>query len=230
MLVNVCPKLERIPWRGTDDGMKPQTDPRSPVKLTRKGAATRARLVTAAARVFAELGFLQTRITDITKAADAASGTFYVYFDSKEDILRAVFDDVIADFLDMLREGRPVDADPIALIDHDNQRYLVAYRKHAGAMRVLEQVATFNDEFAALRRSVRDRFVVRAQRSIEQWQRAGLCDADFDPHIVAALLVAMVDNFTYTWLGLGESYNADRVSDEMTSVWVKALGLRRLDP
>ncbi|MGW2936325.1 TetR/AcrR family transcriptional regulator [Streptomyces sp. NPDC001156] len=209
--------------------MKSQTDPKSPVKLTRKGAATRARLVAAAGRVFAELGFLQTRITDITAAAGTANGTFYVYFDSKEDILRAVFDDVIADFLEMLREGRPVDADPIALIAHDNERYFVAYRKNAGAMRVLEQVATFNDEFAALRRSVRDRFVVRAERSIEQWQRAGLCDPDFAPHIVAALLVAMVDNFTYTWLGLGESYDADRVSKEMTSVWVKALGLRRRD-
>lgn len=210
--------------------MKSQAEPEAPQKLTRKGAATRARLVKAAGQVFAELGFLQARITDITKAADAANGTFYVYFDSKEDILRAVFDDVIADFLDMLREGRPVDADPIALIDHDNKRYFVAYRKHAGAMRVLEQVATFNDEFAALRRSVRDRFVVRAERSITQWQGAGVCDPDFDPHIVAALLVAMVDNFTYTWLGLGDSYDADQVSKEMTSVWVKALGLERRDP
>ncbi|MET8128134.1 TetR/AcrR family transcriptional regulator [Streptomyces sp. NPDC005231] len=210
--------------------MTSRTDPIAPPKLTRKGAATRARLVAAASRVFAELGFLQARITDITKAADAANGTFYVYFDSKEDILRAVFDDIIADFLDMLREGRPVDADPVALIDHDNKRYLVAYRKHAGAMRVLEQVATFNDEFAALRRSVRDRFVARAERSIAQWQHAGLCDPDFAPHITAALLVAMVDNFTYTWLGLGDSHDADQVAKEMTSVWVKALGLNRRGP
>jgi AcrR family transcriptional regulator len=193
--------------------------------LTRKGAATRARLVSAAHSVFAELGFIQTRITDITAAAESANGTFYVYFDSKEEILKAVVDEVIADFLNTLRTDRPKEADPITLIASDNRQYIVAYRQHAEIMRVLEQVATFNEEFAELRRSIRERFVERAARGIQAWQAEGLCSTEFSPRTMAGLLVAMVDNFSYNWLSLGHRYDQSEVADAMTDIWAKALGL-----
>jgi AcrR family transcriptional regulator len=193
--------------------------------LTRKGAATRARLVDAAHAVFARSGFLETKITDITAAAGSANGTFYVYFDSKEEILKAVVDEVIEDFLATLREGRPKDADPVTVIDHDNRQYVVAYRKHADIMRVIEQVATFNDEFAALRRSIRERFTERAARGIQSWQEDGRCTTRFPGRTMAGLLVSMVDNFTYNWLSLGHDYSEEEVVPAMTDIWVRALGL-----
>ncbi|MFD9669123.1 TetR/AcrR family transcriptional regulator [Rhodococcus sp. NPDC059968] len=192
---------------------------------TRKGAATRARLVRAARAVFAEKGFIQTRITDIATAADSANGTFYIYFDSKETALKAVTDEVIEEFLDTLRTDRPEASDPATVIAHDNRQYILAYRAHADIMRVIEQVATFNDEFAELRRTIRERFVDRAARSIEAWQSDGLCPADFSPRTMAGLLVAMVDNFSYNWLSLGHPYADDEIADAMTAIWVRSMRL-----
>jgi AcrR family transcriptional regulator len=193
--------------------------------LTPKGRATRARLVQAAAEVFAENGFIHCRVTDITGRAAAANGTFYMYFESKEAVFKAVMDEVIADFLKVLRTDQPDDADPIHIIDHDNRQYVVAYRKHAAIMRVFEQVATFDEEFASMRRAIRERFVERAARSIDRWQALGLCDREFAPRTLAGLLVAMVDNFAYTWLSLGHNYPDREVAAAMTQVWVGALGL-----
>ena len=57
---------------------------------SRKGAATRARLVESAKEEFEETGFLETRISDIAKRAGMSHGSFYHYFDSKEQIFREV--------------------------------------------------------------------------------------------------------------------------------------------
>jgi AcrR family transcriptional regulator len=47
-------------------------------------------LVSAAAQVFAEQGVAGTSVSDIVKAAGVAQGTFYLYFDSKDDVVLAV--------------------------------------------------------------------------------------------------------------------------------------------
>ena len=54
--------------------------------------ARRAELVSAAAAVFAERGVANTTVSDVVKAAGVAQGTFYLYFDSKDDAVLAVVD------------------------------------------------------------------------------------------------------------------------------------------
>jgi AcrR family transcriptional regulator len=50
----------------------------------------RAELAEAAALVFLERGYEAATVADITRRAGSSHGTFYVYFDSKEDIFDAV--------------------------------------------------------------------------------------------------------------------------------------------
>src|SRR5271165_6972579 len=66
------------------EGDKPN-GPRS-----RKGVETRARLVGAAKAVFEEDGFLDARISDIAERAGLSHGSFYHYFESKEEVFREV--------------------------------------------------------------------------------------------------------------------------------------------
>ena len=50
----------------------------------------RAGLLEAATRVLSERGIERTTVADITSEAGVAKGTFYLYFDSKEEILDAL--------------------------------------------------------------------------------------------------------------------------------------------
>lgn len=55
----------------------------------RHRAETRERLYRAALGLFADRGFLDTTVEDITEAADVGKGTFFNYFPTKEHVLGA---------------------------------------------------------------------------------------------------------------------------------------------
>src|SRR3954466_8837171 len=57
---------------------------------TERGRKTLRRLLEAAAAEFGERGFHEAAITGITARAGVALGTFYTYFESKEELFRAL--------------------------------------------------------------------------------------------------------------------------------------------
>jgi AcrR family transcriptional regulator len=67
--------------------------------------ARRSELAAAAARVFAERGVANTSVSDIVKAAGVAQGTFYLYFQSKDDVLLAVVDEMAEQLIGQIRSA-----------------------------------------------------------------------------------------------------------------------------
>ena len=61
---------------------------------TERGRKTLRRLIEAAAQEFGERGFHEAAITGITQRAGVALGTFYTYFQSKEEVFRALVRDM----------------------------------------------------------------------------------------------------------------------------------------
>src|SRR5438128_11448555 len=61
----------------------------APDRRQRRSAEIRERLFRAALNLFAQKGFLETTVEDITEAADVGKGTFFNYFPSKDHILLA---------------------------------------------------------------------------------------------------------------------------------------------
>lgn len=59
---------------------------------TERGRQSRQRILDAAEKVFGEKGYFPASITDITREAGVAQGTFYVYFKSKRDVFVEVLE------------------------------------------------------------------------------------------------------------------------------------------
>src|SRR3954452_4900823 len=69
-------------------------------------AQNRAKLMTAARKVFAEKGVGAATARDIVRETDLATGTFYNYFDSKEDVFVALLEELSEQARAAVRPGR----------------------------------------------------------------------------------------------------------------------------
>ena len=69
---------------------------------TERGRRTLRAILDAAAAEFGERGFHDTGITHITQRAGVALGTFYTYFNSKEEVFRALVRDLSGQVRDVV--------------------------------------------------------------------------------------------------------------------------------
>ncbi|MEU7629490.1 TetR/AcrR family transcriptional regulator [Nocardia sp. NPDC049220] len=124
-----------------------------PVSRSRKekAAETEQALKDAALRLFAERGYLNTKITDITTTAGRAAGSFYNHFASKEELLQALLNDLAAagDESAEARGHNPDFSDPAAVRYHVAGYWTFA-RQHAAALRAVNQAALVNENFAGM--------------------------------------------------------------------------------
>jgi AcrR family transcriptional regulator len=194
--------------------------------VTARGQRTRESLVTAARRVFERDGFINSRLTDIASEANTSIGTFYTYFDSKDEIFTAVLQ-VAQD--DMLHPGLPrVEEAPeniAAVLEASNRAYFEAYRRNAQLMVLLEQVATINPDLRILRVQRSKVFTDRVARWVESMQEAGLADGSLDPLMTSRALASMVSRLAYYSFALGEDWDVDSMVDTATKLWFNALGM-----
>ncbi len=75
-------------------------------KRERTKLANRAAILAAARAVFAQMGYEAASVRDIIRRTELASGTFYNYFRSKEEVFEALADDGARRFKPLLRAAR----------------------------------------------------------------------------------------------------------------------------
>jgi AcrR family transcriptional regulator len=206
-----------------------ETDARSAPR-SRKGMRTRARLVEAGKEIFEESGFLEARISDIAERAGLSHGSFYHYFDSKEQIFREVAE-VVEE-----RLSEPMFTIVLAHGSTDTPRerlrralraHLESYRDEAKIMGVIEQMARYDERVRAVRQARQKKHQRDMAESIRRMQQRGIADPALDPAVAAAALGAMTSRFAEAWLVDGyPPCSMDQAVEQLTTLFVNAMGIR----
>ena len=164
--------------------------------LTRKGEATRARLMAAAEEVFGTKRFHPASIVDITQAAGVAQGTFYVYFPSK----LAIFRELVTDLSKALRRhiAQAVGGlDDRLEIERAGIRAFIAFiKKHKYLYRIVREAETVDENLYRW-----------YYQTLAQGYSAGLAQAvesgqvrDLDPEAIAFALMGVSDFLGMRWI------------------------------
>jgi AcrR family transcriptional regulator len=167
---------------------------RRPVQA--RGQRTRRRLLDAAEAEFGRRGYFETSITDITRRARVAQGTFYVYFHGK----RAVFSELVRERNRDLR--RTIQEDVRGLVDRRDverkgfESFFRFIQRHRNMYRIVRQ-AEFVDP--TLFRWYYQRFAEGYVRGLQDGIRAGHIRA-MDPELLAYCLMGVADFLGMRWV------------------------------
>lgn len=195
-----------------------------------QAAQTEAELKAAAVRAFARLGYLNTKIVDITAEAGRAAGSFYSHFANKETLLEALLSDLLA-------EGDAATVTPGHDDDFRNRdtvRWHVAtfwtfYRRHRTVMVALQQAATVDDSFA--RRS-HELLAPDLQHIADHLAKLNLPG---DPLLVASMFTTLLSTCADAWLSgrgpdLSHPLSDDEAIETLTSFLYAGVGGAKPNP
>jgi AcrR family transcriptional regulator len=164
-------------------------------RLTSQGLERKQQLLDAAARLFAERGYAETRIVDICREAGVAKGLFYWYFDTKE----AVFRDLAGDLRQRLRreQARAMAGhdDPLQQIRQGSEasvRFMAAHARSFSLIAVENVDRQFVDDI----RSGTELHADDSARLIASGIEAGLI-RDEDPRLLAYSVLTTVGWFAH---------------------------------
>jgi len=162
----------------------------------RRRARTRAELLAAAKRLFASKGFHATKIADIAAAADVGTGTFYLYFATKE----ALFSDLVRETA--LRAKDEIDRAKETVADAREKARVgtETFFRFADRNRdVFKILFGHSAQFDELLREVHQIFIAE----LEESHRSGVVEGAFKPFrpaIVGQAIVGMLSQVTSWWL------------------------------
>lgn len=189
---------------------------------TARGTRTRAKLLEAAEEVFSAHGYHDASIVKITEAAGVSQGTFYLYFEGKQEI----FDELVEDLNRRVRRA-------MAEASHSGTDRAEAERLGFAAF------FRFTAEHPALYRIIRQAEFVSPRALHQHYERitegyaAGLQQAlddgeivPLDPTVAAWALTGIGEMIGMRWVLWGENDKIpDDVFDEMIALVHRALGL-----
>jgi AcrR family transcriptional regulator len=171
------------------------------VSRRQRAAGTEVALKQAAREVFAERGYLNTKITDITAAAGRATGSFYNHFASKEELLAA--DQAVVDVA-----GHDADFSKLSAIRWHVAAFWGFYQAHLPEMIAVKQAAMVDPE---LGRRLQQIMADDDQHMVEHFSH--LPNPPADPLVAISAMNALMEGFAYTWLVVNPS-NGQTITDE----------------
>lgn len=193
------------------------------LELTARSRATRDKLLVVARQVFEADGYDGASVSRIVELAEVSRGTFYLYFESKEDVFRTVASALSFQAVGLQRTAKRR-TESLDLLRDVIGGYVARYRENALFMAVLEQVATHEPAFRALRREMRRGVAEAAIDFVARLQRRREIPSTVDPRYAGVALTGMVDRFLYVWLVLGEEFDEDEAVENLARLWLQAIG------
>ena len=187
----------------------------------------RRQLLDAAVRVFARKGFHASRVGDIAEEAGVAHGLLYHYFDSKDQVLEAVFHENWSVLLARIASVEETDEPAVDQIRHIATIVLrtwlhlpdvvrVVIREFGRSPELAERLGELTQPIDAIERVIR--------RGIER----GEFRQDIDPRFAAAVVYGSIDELLTAWvLGRLPAEEEDVAAAERTLLEVTLLGLRQ---
>jgi len=187
----------------------------------------RRQLLDAAVRVFARKGFHASRVGDIAEEAGAAHGLLYHYFNSKDEVLEAVFHENWSLLQQRIASVEETDEPATDQLRHITAIVLRTWLHLPDVVTVVVREFGRSPELAERIGDLAQPIEV-IERTIERGIARGEFRSDTDPRIAATAVYGSIDEVLTGWvLGRLPSREEDVAKAEKTLLEVSLTGLQQ---
>lgn len=183
-----------------------------------------------AAKVFAEKGYRAANVTDIVTGAGIGRGTFYLYFNSKQDVFLAIIEKYFSDLVDILAENKKrLDMEiqgggrALGTWRGNMLRILEYHRNNPDMTSIIYRDALGSDEHFASRvaelNAIANRQLLEEFRSLEKIGVLRECNLE----LVVTIIMGSVVNVIMQHIVGGEGLALEDIIDELMRYHVRAL-------
>ncbi len=185
----------------------------------------RKQILDAAVRVFARGGYHGSRVGDIAEEAGVAHGLLYHYFESKEDVLHAIFRENWGELLVRFREVEAADEPAAEKLEGIAKILLRTWRNDPALVTVMVRDVARSPHLEEQVEEVREAFAI-LQRVVEQGQAEGVFRSDLDPRLVSWIVYGGLEEVLTGWVlgGLPDG-DEDVARAERTAIELARRGL-----
>jgi TetR/AcrR family fatty acid metabolism transcriptional regulator len=187
----------------------------------------RSIILDAALKTFVRRGYPETRVSEIAAEAKVAEGTLYNYFQSKEDLLLALFDEKWGGIIDDIRKK-------ISRLDDPNKKLKVMFSvvvrlfrkdRHLAEIFLVDvkQSSIFMKNYP-VNRVVE--FIDLIEEILEEGKRKGIYRKDLDTQVAKMIIFGAAQGILLSWV-LSESA-AERRKTFKFSLYRAAKTLREI--
>jgi TetR/AcrR family transcriptional regulator, transcriptional repressor of aconitase len=192
--------------------------------------ARRVSILDAAARLFARKGLNSATMADIAAEANLSAGAIYRYFGSKEELMRAVFDEAVERNQQMFHDEAESASSPFVALERIGRRIWMELDDRDVLICEVQMALTAArdpDDFGM--DLSRNRKVIREllEGMVRAAQEAGEIDPDIDPSALAVLLQAATGGIQMLKLNDEENIDVEAAFDLMVRM---VTGLRANTP
>ena len=198
------------------------------LKQKRKdGLRRQAQLMDIAMKIFSERGYHATSVEDIVSAAGIVKGTFYLHFESKQDL----FDKIIDTNLTMLYESLKVlDISIPKPVEEIKSMYINVASDLMNKPEVrlfvrlgLREGITTNSGFLTKINSFFQSIIHFSAQYIKAAQEDGRIHDTIDPVIAAYSIVGAVKEVLFHWAVLDEKLDIEKTINSLVDIYFKGL-------
>ncbi len=185
---------------------------------------TRSRILDAAADVFADKGYHDTRMDEIASASETSKGAVYHHFPSKNYIFFALIDKFTKLLEDRLREAIEKEEHGLQRVDVALRICMQTFGQHRTLAKIaLVQAVGLGEAFEEKRREINDRFAGIIQKYLEQAIADGSI-LEIDTEVAARAWMGALNEVVLRWVYTGTP-EPDRALPALRMLLLRSIGI-----
>lgn len=183
------------------------------------------RILEAAVKIFADLGFHQSTISQIAREAGVADGTIYLYFKNKDDILVQFFSYKTKQVFDRFKEAVDSADIPVDKLRNLIHRHLSEFQRDRNmAIVYLSETRRKNRVVETQIRIMSKMYFDLVAEIIEQGQQDGTIRRELYLGLVKRFILGSVDEAVNTWLHSEGQYDLASMTDPLVDLFIRGIG------